>query len=271
VADRGRSLAQAVATSLFLLALVIVCYLLGRPAFFVLAAVVVLFAFFELMDAVTRKAQRPQQVLFGLCCCLALMAAAYWRKPEWLLAAAGATPAGCLLLCLLPPRGPTAVAHAAWTVLGVAWIGGGGAAAVAILALPDEGLQLLILFMLVAAADDICAYFLGTAFGKHRLAPSISPSKTWEGLAGGVVGALAVSLALIPLWTGLGPAQALGVAAIVAVLAPLGDLVESLIKRELGVKDSGRLLPGHGGMLDRLDAIIFCAPAVFLYLHFIVS
>jgi phosphatidate cytidylyltransferase len=66
-------------------------------------------------------------------------------------------------------------------------------------------------------------------------------------------------------------AQALAVGAIVAVLAPLGDLAESLVKRELGVKDSGRLLPGHGGMLDRLDAIIFCAPAVFLLLHFMVS
>jgi phosphatidate cytidylyltransferase len=82
---------------------------------------------------------------------------------------------------------------------------------------------------------------------------------------------LVVSAILIPAWTRLDLADALAVGVIVAVLAPLGDLVESLVKRELGVKDSGKLLPGHGGMLDRLDAIIFCAPAVFLYLHFVIS
>ncbi|MEA2507308.1 MAG: phosphatidate cytidylyltransferase [Actinomycetota bacterium] len=270
MADKGRSLAQAVATSLFLLGLVIACYLLGRAAFFVLAAAVILFAFFELMDAAPRKGRGPH-IVFGLACCFALMLAAYLHRPDWLLAVAAATPAGCLLLSLQPGHTATAADDAAWTVLGVAWIGGGGAAAVSILVLPGEGLKLLILFMLAAAADDISAYFVGTAFGRHRLAPSISPSKTWEGFAGGVAGALVVAAILIPLWTTLGVAQALAVGAIVAVLAPLGDLAESLVKRELGVKDSGRLLPGHGGMLDRLDAIIFCAPAVFLLLHFMVS
>jgi phosphatidate cytidylyltransferase len=82
---------------------------------------------------------------------------------------------------------------------------------------------------------------------------------------------LLVALILVPLGTRLDLWQSLGMGAIVAVLAPLGDLVESLVKRRLGIKDSGRLLPGHGGMLDRLDAILFCAPAVFLYLRSIVS
>jgi phosphatidate cytidylyltransferase len=270
VADKGRSLAQAVATSLFLLGLVVVCYLLGRIPFFLLAAAVILFSFFELMEAAPREGRGPH-IVFGLACCLGLMIATYARRPEWLVAVAAATPAGCLLLALRPGRTPRVIDDAAWTVLGVAWIGGGGAAAVAILALPGEGLKLLILFMLAAAADDISAYFVGSAVGRHRLAPSISPSKTWEGCAGGVLGALVVSAILIPAWTRLDLADALAVGVIVAVLAPLGDLVESLVKRELGVKDSGKLLPGHGGMLDRLDAIIFCAPAVFLYLHFVIS
>jgi phosphatidate cytidylyltransferase len=270
VADKGRSLAQAVATSLFLLGLVIVCYLLGRAAFFVLAAGVISFALFELLDAVRLKGRRPN-IIFGLACCVALLVTAYLRAPDWFLVAAAATPAGCLLLALRAGRGASAVDDAAWTILGEAWVGGGGAGAISILALPSQGLRLLILFLLVAAGDDIAAYFVGTAFGRHKMAPSISPAKSWEGLAGGVAGALIVAVILIPLGTDLGPWEALGVGAIVAVLAPLGDLVESLVKRELGIKDSGRMLPGHGGMLDRLDAILFCAPAVFLYLRWILS
>jgi phosphatidate cytidylyltransferase len=270
VADKGRSLGQAVATSFLLLGLVIVCYLLGRNAFFFLAAAVILFAFYELLDVAGRKGLRPN-LIFGLGCCLGLLVAAFLREPAWVLAVAAATSTGSLLLALLPRRGISATNDVAWTVFGVAWIGGGGAGAVSILALPDEGRKLLILFMLVAAADDIAAYFVGSAWGRHRLAPSVSPSKTWEGFAGGVAGAFVVAAALIPLWTRVSLLQALGVGAIVAVLAPCGDLVESLVKRELGVKDSGTLLPGHGGMLDRLDAIIFCAPAVFLYLYLILS
>jgi phosphatidate cytidylyltransferase len=270
VADKGRSLAQAVATSVLLLGLVIVCYLLGRVAFFVLAAAVILFALFELLDAVRTGGRRPP-LAFALACCLALLITAYLRKPDWFLVAAAVVPAGCLLLALRAPGSLTVVDDAAWAVLGVAWIGGGGAGAISILALPSEGLRLLILFVLVAAGDDIAAYFVGTGFGSHKLAPSISPSKTWEGAAGGVAGALLVALILVPLGTRLDLRQSLGMGAIVAVLAPFGDLVESLVKRRLGIKDSGRLLPGHGGMLDRLDAILFCAPAVFLYLRSIVS
>jgi phosphatidate cytidylyltransferase len=269
VADKGRSLAQAVATSLALLAAVIVCYLLGRAAFFVLAAAVILFALFELLDAVRSRGRHPN-LIFGLACCLALLVAAYLRRPDWFLVAAGAAPAGCLFLAL-PAHRDGAVDDAAWTLLALAWIGGGGAAAVSILALPAGGLRLLIGLLLIAAGDDISAYFVGTRFGSHKMAPSISPSKSWEGAAAGVVGALVVAIALIPAATQLDVWAALGLGAIVALLAPLGDLVESLAKRELGIKDSGRLLPGHGGMLDRLDAILFCAPAVFLYLRFILS
>jgi phosphatidate cytidylyltransferase len=265
-----RSLVQAVLTSLYLLGLVIVCYALGRTAFFVLAAAVILFALFELLDALRQQGRRPQ-LLLGLAFCLALLVSAYVRKPEWVLAVAAAAPASSLLLALRTHRTSSATDGVAWTILGLAWIGGGGAGAVSILALRSQGVRLLIGFILIAAADDIAAYFVGTAWGRHKMAPSISPAKTWEGAAGGLAGALIVALVLIPLGTKLDLAEAAGLGALVALLAPLGDLVESMVKRELGIKDSGTLLPGHGGMLDRLDAILFCAPAVFLYLHFILS
>jgi phosphatidate cytidylyltransferase len=271
VADiNPRSLAQAVLTSVYLLGLVVVCYALGRTAFFVLAAAVILFALFELFDALRQKGRRPQ-FIFGLACCLGLLVSAYLRRSDWVLGVAAAAPPGSLLLGLRTHRSSPATDGVAWTILGLAWIGGGGAGAVAVLALRPQGIRLLIGFMLIAAADDIAAYFVGSGFGRHKMAPSVSPSKTWEGAAGGFAGALIVALVLIPLGTELDLLQSAGLGVIVAVLAPLGDLVESMVKRELGIKDSGTLLPGHGGMLDRLDAILFCAPAVFLYLRFILS
>jgi phosphatidate cytidylyltransferase len=270
VADKGRSLPQAIATALFLLGLVVVCYLVGRTAFFVLAAAVVVVAFFELLDALVQKGRHPS-LIFGTACCVALLLVSYIRRPEWLPVVAVIATVGSFAKALLPGRDASAASDVAWTVLGLAWIGGGGAAAVSILALQGEGLKLLILFVLVAAADDIAAFFVGTAWGSHRMAPSISPSKSWEGCAAGAVGAVVAAVLFIPWWTTLTLVEGLGVGVIVAVFAPLGDLVESLVKRELRVKDSGMLLPGHGGMLDRLDAIIFCAPAVFLYLRFILS
>jgi phosphatidate cytidylyltransferase len=257
-----------VATSVFLVAVVIVCYLLGKPTFFALAAAAILLSLFELLHAV--RAGTSPATVFALASCFGMLLAAYLRRTDWFLAVAALVPAGCLLLAL-PGRAATTVEEAAWTVLGVAWIGGGGAAAVLVLAEPWGGLRILIAFLVVAAAEDIAAYFVGTSLGRHHMVPRISPAKTWEGLAGGVAGALLVAAVLVPLATALDLLQALGLGAIVAVLAPLGDLVESKVKRELDVKDSGTLLPGHGGMLDRLDAILFCAPAVLLYLRSILS
>ncbi len=122
----------------------------------------------------------------------------------------------------------------------------------------------LAVFLLVAIADT-CAYYTGRAFGKTPLAPSVSPKKTWEGAAGGAVGAVAAALAF-SLWlvpsVPVGAMVALGVVA--GVVSPLGDLAESRMKRAAGVKDSGHVLPGHGGLLDRLDALLVAAPLAYL-------
>jgi phosphatidate cytidylyltransferase len=111
---------------------------------------------------------------------------------------------------------------------------------------------------------DIAAYFVGKVFGKHKLFPSISPKKTWEGVAGSVVMLLAMALWLNWAW----PQRYdwFGVAAIVGVVGTYGDLVESMLKRSVGVKDSGGLLPGHGGILDRFDAFLLAMPMVFWYM-----
>ncbi|MEA2452133.1 MAG: phosphatidate cytidylyltransferase [Actinomycetota bacterium] len=269
----GRSLAQAVITALALLAIVVVCYLLGRTAFFFLAVTVVLLALFELLDALTQKGHKPS-IPFGVLCGFAMMGVAYLHdphRPDLLAVVIAVTLFGSVLLALRPARGQTPASDAAWTVFGVIWVGGGGAGAVSILMIePQDGTFLLIATFLSIALGDIAAYFIGTRFGKHKMAPSISPGKSWEGFLAGIFGSLAGGALFAGLLFDLSLAAGLGIGAIVALLAPAGDLVESLVKRELGIKDSGRLLPGHGGFLDRLDAIIFCCPVVYLFLRFIV-
>ncbi|WP_076386853.1 phosphatidate cytidylyltransferase [Kaistella chaponensis] len=124
-------------------------------------------------------------------------------------------------------------------------------------------LEVFFLFILIWSSDTF-AYFTGKFFGKHKMAPKISPKKTWEGFAGGVVLTLILGFFVEKYFPELrGNWMVVGV--LVAVFGPLGDLVESQLKRNFGVKDSGNIIPGHGGILDRLDSLIICAPVVYLY------
>lgn len=118
--------------------------------------------------------------------------------------------------------------------------------------------------------NDTGAYLIGTMFGKHRLFPRISPLKSWEGFGGGLVIAWIASLVFAFCYPAVGWFHWVALATLVVVFGTWGDLVESLIKRTYGVKDSGSLLPGHGGILDRLDSVILAVPAVFLYLEFFI-
>lgn len=264
----GRSLKHAVITALILLGLIIVCALIGKVAFFVLATTVVLIALFELYDALLQTGHKPNMP-FGLVSGFTLMLVSFLERPALIVVVLAVTMYGAFVLALRPNRGSSAASDVAWTFLGVAWIAGGGAAAVAMLQL-EQGVFLLVAYILITALDDIGGYFAGTRFGRRKMAPSISPAKSWEGWVGGFLASLAGGLFFSLLIDVLDPLQGLAVGAISGVLAPVGDLIESLAKREIGIKDSGRLLPGHGGLLDRLDAILFCAPAVYLYMRFVV-
>ncbi|TXF76110.1 phosphatidate cytidylyltransferase [Chryseobacterium sp.] len=124
-------------------------------------------------------------------------------------------------------------------------------------------LEVFFLFILLWSSDTF-AYFTGRMFGKHKMAPKISPNKTWEGFAGGVVLTLILSFFIERLHPDL-RGNWIIVGLLVAVFAPFGDLVESQLKRTFGVKDSGNIIPGHGGILDRLDSFIICVPVVYLY------
>jgi phosphatidate cytidylyltransferase len=158
------------------------------------------------------------------------------------------------------------IVNTAITVFGFVYIGMLGAFAGLLLGAPD-GTGLIIGLAICAVGYDVFGFFIGSQFGRSKLAPRLSPNKTWEGLFGGMAAAVILGgivskgFSLAP-WDGkLSHGLALGV--IVAIMAPVGDLCESMIKRDLGVKDLGTVLPGHGGILDRFDAILFCLPAVY--------
>ncbi|MGH2729737.1 MAG: phosphatidate cytidylyltransferase, partial [Actinomycetota bacterium] len=247
--NEGRSLAQAVSTAVVLLGLIVVFYLLGTDAFFGLAFTVVVISLYELLDAQVRSGRRPS-VPLGLAGAAGMMVVAYGERPAYLAVVLAITLVGAFVFALRPGRGESAASDAAWTLLGVAWIGGGGAGAVSILTLDDAGVELLIAAVLVIALDDIGAYFVGSKFGRHKMAPSISPAKSWEGFAGGLATSLLGGIVAGLLLDELRIIDGLAIGAIAGILAPVGDLVESVTKREIGIKDSGRLLPGHGGFLD---------------------
>jgi phosphatidate cytidylyltransferase len=258
-----RSLVQAVVTAVVLLGLLSLCAYLGKGAFFILIIVVVSTALFELYDGLLQRGHRVVSA-FGLAAGGALMVGAFLESVEMVAITAVVAVLGSFVLALRAERGSTPATDVAWTVLGVFWVGGGGAAATGIMML-DDGLALLIAFVLVTAVGDIGAYFLGVRFGKHKLAPSISAAKSWEGFAAQVPSAVLAGAVASSFVTRLDLIEGLGLGLLCGLLGPAGDLSESLFKREIGIKDSGRLLPGHGGLLDRLDAILFCAPAAFLY------
>ncbi|MDR6516036.1 phosphatidate cytidylyltransferase [Chryseobacterium camelliae] len=124
-------------------------------------------------------------------------------------------------------------------------------------------LEVMFLFILIWSSDTF-AYLVGKFFGKHKMAPKISPKKTWEGYAGGVVLTLILSYFIEHNQPGL-RGNWMVVGFLIAAFAPVGDLVESQLKRNFGVKDSGNIIPGHGGLLDRLDSFLICVPVVYLY------
>lgn len=176
-------------------------------------------------------------------------------------AALAVTLAGALLLVGLARwRG----GRPSWAGLGTLWLTLPCLALVWLRSATEAGFELLLGLLLVVWACDTAAYFVGRAVGGPRLAPRLSPSKTWAGLAGGALGSALVA----SLWaqaSGLAaPAEAAAAGGALAVLAQIGDISESAVKRRFGVKDSGALIPGHGGLLDRVDGLLFAAPAAVI-------
>jgi len=160
-----------------------------------------------------------------------------------------------------------AFATCAWTIAGIFYVGWLLSYLVALRSL-DAGRNWVFFALFTTWASDTTAFFIGRRFGRHKLAPDISPGKTWEGAIGGIAGAVIMSILFFtptPFHLPLVYWQAIVLSLLVSIFGQIGDLVESLLKRNMGVKDSGRLMPGHGGILDRLDSIIFAGVVVYYY------
>jgi phosphatidate cytidylyltransferase len=171
---------------------------------------------------------------------------------------------GGVLWQLSDPNRRDVVRALATTVLFGLWVGFLASYAVLLITRPEGAVVATLGVIAAAALADIGAYGFGVAFGKRRIAPSVSPNKTWEGFLGGLLVATVVAAIVLPLVSDLfGVLDAAILAAVCGAAAFLGDLVESMIKRDLGVKDLGDLLPGHGGVLDRVDGILFALPVGF--------
>jgi len=236
-------------------------YLGGWPMFG-LAAVAALVALHELYRMA--RSLRPL-VLAGYVGALATLLGAQLGGADWMIGGFMLTLVFAFLLYGIAETRQTATVTMSTTIMGTAWIALGLGFLLLLRDFPEYGRIAVFAVLIAVFADDTAAYLVGRLLGRHKLAPSLSPGKTWEGFVAGTIAAVAASFftlyddrhEFLTIW------QALALGLAIALAGAAGDLFESALKRDLQVKDSGRLLGGHGGMLDRIDALLFASMAAF--------
>lgn len=263
----GRNLPAAIAVGVGLLGVLAASLLIDKRLFLLLAAAAMITAVWELGGALrTAGVNLPTEPLYlGV---VGVIAAAWF-------AGAGGVALGIALTLLAVmlwrgvrgPDGYLADVTAGSFTVGYLLMAGGFAT---LLVREDDGPMRVVAWLLLVVASDTGGYAVGVLFGKHPMAPSVSPAKSWEGFSGSVLACIAVGTMMVvwgldgDWWAGV----VLGVC--MAMAATLGDLAESLLKRDIGVKDMGNLLPGHGGIMDRLDSIALSAPVAWILLTYLV-
>ncbi len=263
VTPSADDLTTRVITGAVLFAVALLAFFIGRAGTAVLVTVIVAAAAFELFEGFRRAGFQPATLL-ALLGSLAMVGIAYNHGERAFPLVTAVVVAFTLFWYLAKVVHARPMVNAAVTIFGFSYVGLLGGFAGLLLVFPD-GVGMVVGLVLCAVAYDVAGYFVGTRLGHRPLMPDVSPNKTLEGLAGGmaasvVMGILIAIVGLHP-WNSLSNGLLLGL--VVAVFAPLGDLVESMLKRDLGLKDFGTILPGHGGVLDRFDAMLFCLPAVY--------
>jgi phosphatidate cytidylyltransferase len=264
----GRNLVAAFVTGVALAVAVIVLLAIGRGPFAVFASIVILLGQGEFYAVLHARGYQPATLL-GLVAGAFTLAGAYLfgeiALPFGLfLAAAFTVP---WYMAAQPKTREGTVMNAGVTLLGVVYVPFLAGFALLPLRFGDDGTNIFLTVIGLTILYDICAYAIGSLWGNRPLAPTVSPQKSWEGAIGATLVLLLVALAIVPTIDPFDPAMAIGLALVISIAAPLGDLVESAIKRDVGVKDMSTLLPGHGGILDRIDAILFAAPAAYYFLR----
>lgn len=259
---RNVPIAAAVGTGLAIIALLL--FKAGPAATMLLIEIVIVAAGVEFFGALQRSGFRPATLL-GVVAIAAYPIATYWKGESALSAVLFLTFVFGIVWFLSGAGGRgRPVANLGITLLGVIWIGMFGSYAALIVDVPSEGVSILLLAVIASVAHDVGGFFIGRAIGRAPLS-NVSPNKTVEGLIGGM-GSTLVAVFVAAVVIGIGPfgaANALLFAIVLAIVAPLGDLAESLFKRDLGLKDMGSLIPEHGGLLDRFDGILFVLPAAY--------
>lgn len=259
-------LKKRVTTALWGIPLLIAAIWFGQPWFTGLVAIGGVLAVFEFYRLVSSSKQPPLTYL-GLIWTLLFILSPHFDDTipvSLLLTSAVMLP---LIWLLFRRQKEGAFASWAWTIAGILYVGWLLSYLVALRSL-DAGRNWVFFALFTTFASDTAAFFIGRAWGKRHLAPYISPAKTWEGAIAGAFSAIIVSLLFIlptPVRVPLGYGQAILLGLVVSVFGQLGDLVKSLFKRNMGAKDTGKLLPGHGGILDRIDSVIFASVVVYYY------
>ena len=273
----GRNLPAAVGSAVVLLLAIAGSLFFFKAAFMLIVAAAVVIALWELHGGLrTRAIDIPEQPLMvgGV---VMVVVAYFWGAPA--LVTATAVTALVTMLWLLRRGVDGFVQNASAAVFTLVYVPFLGSFVALLLAEGghhleanhvDDGVRGIITFILVTIASDIGGYAAGVLFGRHPMAPVISPKKSWEGFAGSALFCVAAGAALVvwvldaDWWIGV----VLGLIAV--VMATLGDLVESVMKRDLGIKDMGRIVPGHGGLLDRIDSLLATIAPIWLLLHYLV-
>jgi phosphatidate cytidylyltransferase len=262
------NLARRIATAAVAIPLLLAAFFQGPPALGVgVVAASVAFGFVEYLRLLSHRGLQPFRVAGFL-----ILAEAFFDvvRPGGMAVTLWPLVPVVLLAAMLP-RGAslaTTVPDAGATLLGAVYLGslGGSIAALRVGEPVGDGPWRIVLLLAILMASDTAAFFTGHVLGRHRLAPALSPGKSVEGALGGLVGGAAAALAVRALGLpGLPVSHAVGLGLAVSGMGVLGDLAESLLKRWAGVKDSGALFPGHGGVLDRLDSLLFGAPVLYYY------
>ena len=264
-----RNLPVAVGTAVGVGALALIAFAMGPATAALLATAVVMLAAVEVFDVFRRAGYRPATLL-GLVATGSIMVAAYAKGERAIPLVLALTVVFSMLWYLGGVVRARPTVNLGVTLLAFIWVGFLGSFASLMLRYPDrEGVAFLLAAVIAVVANDVGALFSGQQFGNTPLAPEISPNKTVEGYLGGLVVTLIVCGLVVSRISPWGLGSSLLLAVVVGIVAPIGDLCESMIKRDLGIKDMGTLLPGHGGVLDRFDALLFTLPAVYYLVEFL--
>jgi phosphatidate cytidylyltransferase len=263
----GRNLTAAIGVGLGLGAVVLLALYVWKAAFLGVIALAVLLALWELSNALRADRVRVAVVPIAVGG-LAMLVAAYAGGPEPMLVALSLTVLATMVWRL--PEDPAGyvrdVTSGIFVTLYVPFLAGFAA----LLLRDDDGADRVVVFILLTVLSDVGGYVAGVLFGKHPMAPHVSPKKSWEGFAGSALFCAAGGAVILPLLLDGSAVAGSAIGLAVMLTATLGDLGESMIKRDLGIKDMGSLLPGHGGIMDRLDSLLPAAPVTFLLLSWLV-